>query len=364
MATPNWTDRPFTTKSSVMPTRRYHPTCDQPRTLAEAIVESIADPLLVLDRHLCVVTANRAFCRGFKFNPQEVEGRPFESLGNGRWDRPELRAMLASILRHTVSQTCEVESCDPHVGPRTVLLHARRLVGEGPDTRQILLRIEDITERRAAERETAALLHQKDALLRQMQHRVANSLQIIASILLLKARNVQSEEIRLHLKDAHQRIMSVAAVEQQLDTARHEGRIKLAPYLSQLCETLAGSMISDGHRIAIKVEADGGTASPTEAVSIGLIVTELVINALKHAFVADTEAGLIDVAYAAEEAGWRLCVSDNGFGMAISGADAAPGLGTGIVDALAKQLDGHVETSRGPNGVGTQVAIVHETPDS
>src|SRR5947209_9738908 len=72
---------------------------------------------------------------------------------------------------------------------------------------RILLAIEDITDRRAAERELNGLLQQKEVLLQEMQHRIANSLQIIASILLLKARTVRSEETRLHLRDAHQRVM-------------------------------------------------------------------------------------------------------------------------------------------------------------
>src|SRR4029079_12306731 len=80
----------------------------------------------------------------------------------------------------------------------------------------ILLAIEDVTRRRETEREKDELLQQKEILLQEMQHRVANSLQIIASILLLKARTVQSEETRHHLHDAHQRVMSVATVQQQL----------------------------------------------------------------------------------------------------------------------------------------------------
>ena len=76
------------------------------------------------------------------------------------------------------------------------------------------LAIEDVTRRREADREKDDLLQAKEILLQEMQHRVANSLQIIASILLLKARTVQSEETRLHLQDAHQRVMSVATVQQ------------------------------------------------------------------------------------------------------------------------------------------------------
>lgn len=117
MAMPNWTDRPFAMKHSVMPAMRNPARCDETRALAEAIVETIVDPLLVLDRHLRVVTANRAFFCKFKFNPQEVEGRPFRSLGNGLWNRPELSAMLATILQYTVSQTHEIETNDSHLGP-------------------------------------------------------------------------------------------------------------------------------------------------------------------------------------------------------------------------------------------------------
>ena len=108
----------------------------------------------------------------------------------------------------------------------------------------------------------------------------------------------------------------------------------------------------------MKVEAEDGTATSAEAVSIGLIVTELVINALKHAFVGDKAAGLIVVAYEVAETSWRLVVSDNGIGERRSDK-TTPGLGTSIVEALAKQLDGRVEISMSPHG--TSVSITHGT---
>src|SRR4029077_19421342 len=92
------------------------------------------------------------------------------------------------------------------------------------------------------EREIANLLQQKDTLLQEMQHRIGNSLQIIASILSLKARAVQSEDTRLHLLDAQQRVMSVAAVQQQLLASGHGGRIEIGPYLARLGEALAPPM--------------------------------------------------------------------------------------------------------------------------
>lgn len=220
--------------------------------------------------------------------------------------------------------------------------------------------MEDVTESRAAKREMKDLLQQKEVLLQEMQHRIANSLQIIASILLLKARTVQSEETRLHLHDAHQRVISVAAVQQQLLASRRGEPIELGPYLSRLCETLAASMIGATRPITLKVHAESGTASSDEVVSIGLIVTELVINALKHAFLHDKADGRIIVAYEVAEAGWRLSVCDNGGGKATSIArESTPGLGTSIVEALGQQLGARVEVSSGPRG--TQVSIIRGT---
>jgi two-component sensor histidine kinase len=186
-----------------------------------------------------------------------------------------------------------------------MLLNARQVFDEDGRGSALLLAIEDVTDRRGAEREKDDLLRQKEILLQEMQHRVANSLQIIASILLLKARTVQSEEIRLHLHDAHQRVMSVATAQQQLQASGFNESIEIGPYLSKLCDSLAKSMIGDRRPLSIKVRATSGAAVSSEVVSLGLIVTELVINALKHAFPSG-ETGEILVGYDARGREWTF----------------------------------------------------------
>lgn len=329
------------------------------RVLAQAIVDTLREPLLVLDRELRVVAASRAFYRTFGFKREDVQGRAVFALGDGQWNIPELRLLLEDILpQHTAMEAYEVEQDFSGIGRRSMLLNAREVFNDGEARTLILLAIEDITQRRAAERELAELLRQTEILLQEVQHRVANSLQIIASILLLKARTVQSAETRLHLEDAHQRVMSVAAVQQQLHVSRHGERIALAPYLARLCETLAASMIGGGRSIVLSVQAGEGTANSKEAVSIGLIVTELVINALKHAFVTSRAGGQIVVAHEQSAAGWKLSVVDDGIGNSETrSAGMAPGLGTSIVQALARQLDARVEVSM--TATGTAVAITH-----
>jgi two-component sensor histidine kinase len=101
---------------------------------------------------------------------------------------------------------------------------------------------------------------------------------------MLKARTVTSEETRQHLRDAHQRVMALAAVQEHLHGSERYDQIEVGPYLSRLCESLAASMIRDRRPISLQVLVNGGTAESAKAVSLGLIVTELVINALKHAF--------------------------------------------------------------------------------
>jgi chemotaxis protein methyltransferase CheR len=300
------------------------PFIDSGHALAEAIVDAIREPLLVLDKDLRVVTANRSFYLTFTMNRQDVLGRPLYALGHGQWNIPRLRLLLENIAsRHAVMEAYEVERDLPGIGRRTMLLNARKVFYEENAHGTILLAMEDITEQRAKERELRHLLQQKEVLLQEMRHRVANSLQIIASILLIKARTVRSEETRLHLEDAHQRVMSVATAQQQLQASEPGATIDLGPYLSRLCETLAASMIGDRRPISLKVHVQDGVASSSRAVSIGLIVTELVINALKHAFPGGRSGGTVSVAYDVAEPNWRLSVADNGIGRPAGQSDKA-----------------------------------------
>ncbi|HSI00132.1 MAG TPA: histidine kinase dimerization/phosphoacceptor domain -containing protein [Reyranella sp.] len=329
------------------------------RALARAIVDTIREPLLVLDKDLRVVAASRSFFLTFKMNRQDVQGRPIYALGDGQWDIPQLRLLLERILpQQAVMDGYEVEQEFSLIGRRTMVLNARTVFYEKHDQALILLAIEDITERRTAERGLAELMQQKETLLQEMQHRVANSLQIIASILLLKARTVRSDETRLHLQDAHRRVMSVAAVQQQLQATRHGEHFPIAPYLSRLCDTLAASMIGEDRPIKVEVRAGPGDVSSNEAVSIGLIVTELLINALKHAFADASAVGLIVVSYEVAETAWRLAVCDNGVGKPDGAiARTPPGLGTSIVEALSRQLEADVTVSRTvPHGMTVTIA--------
>jgi len=336
------------------------------QTLAQAIVNTIPEPFLVLDDTFHVLAASRSFYEKFGAEPSRTLGTTLYTLGNGQWDIPALRILLETIIPEQVAMDgFEVEHNFPGIGQRTMLLNARKVIYDDSAATTILLAFQDVTAGRAIERERAdllaraeELLRQKDVLLQEMQHRVANSLQIIASILMLKARAVTSEETRHHLQDARQRVLSVAAVQMHLHATEGIDRIEFSSYLATLCASLGTSMIGEGQPIEIRTIAHPGFVESASAVSLGLIVTELVINAIKYAFPANRADAKILVTYEIAGPDWKLVVSDNGVGK----GNAAPsngGLGTLIVKALVDQLDAQMDMSSGPSGV--TVSITHAT---
>ena len=346
---------------------RAIPGIEDAQTLAQAIVDTIHEPLLVLDSSFKVLAASRSFYEIFRVDPEHTMGCPLYDLGDGQWDIPALRVLLETIIpEHVAMNGFEVDHDFPGLGRRIMLLNARKVIYETSSNATILLAFTDITARRAIEREkeslldrTRDLLDQKQTLLQEMQHRVANSLQIIASILMLKARGVTSEETRFHLKDAHQRVISVAEVQSHLHASGGVDQIEVGPYLEKLCGSLAASMVGESQPIALTVQADHGLIGSDKAVSIGLIVTELVINAIKYAFPEPRDDARITISFVSDVEGWALTVADNGVGKADVATPSAAkhgGLGTVIVDALVKQLDGHM-TVVATGGVS--VAIRH-----
>lgn len=312
-------------------------------SLARALLETSHLPLLLFDGDLRVVSATRSFFIAFDLKAVQVEGRLLAEIGLGEWDIPHVRLLLENaLLGGPTLGNYETDLIRNGLPARRLVVDAQNIVYDDKLNARVLLTVNDVTDARRAEQlnarlllEKDALLHDREILLQELQHRVANSLQIIASVLLLKARTVTSEETRLHLRDAHDRVMSVAAVQQLLQTTL--GSVEVGPYLTKLCNSLATSMIRNERLLSLKVEADATTVTSQEAVSLGLIVTELVINALKHAFPGD-RGGDVAVVYRADAAGWTLSVEDNGVGRNITRTKTKGGLGTVIVDSLAKQL--------------------------
>jgi two-component sensor histidine kinase len=332
-----------------------HP--DGPLSLALAVVGSSTAPLVLLDGDLNIVAASASFFTAFQIDPAGAVGEPFLGLGDGEWNLPRLRSLLTATLSGSAAvDAYEMDLKSARLGgARSLLLNAHLLAwGDGAAVR-LLLGMSDVTEAKASEKLKDDLLREKAVLLQEVQHRVANSLQIIASVILQSARKSQSEETRTHLTDAHSRVMSVAALQQQLAVSSL-GAVELKPYFDQLCLSVAASMIHNHDQLSLHVDCDDSAVAADVSVSLGLIVTELVINSLKHAFPGGRN-GRITVSYQAQGPNWTLAVVDDGVGMPKDPESQTPGLGTSIVEALANQLNARVKVIGGHPG--TTVSVVH-----
>jgi two-component system, sensor histidine kinase PdtaS len=326
--------------------------------LAMAVIASSTTPLVLLDADLNVIAASLSFCDAFQLSPATIAGHPLAELGAGEWNVPQLSSLLtATASGHAEVAGYEMDLVRPGRENRRLVLDAHKLdYSDGKASAvRLLLAASDVTDARAAESVKDELLQEKGVLLKELQHRIGNSLQIIASVLMQSARNTQSEETRGHLHEAHQRVMSVAAMQSQL-AASDVGDVELRPYFTALCKSIGASMIHDHDQLSLAVSVDDCVTSSNASVSLGLIVTELVINALKHAFPKGRH-GKINVDYHTDATTWILSVKDDGVGMPADVATTKAGLGTSIVRALTQQL--HAEIEIADARPGTMVRISH-----
>lgn len=324
--------------------------------LALAMVVSSTVPLLLTDSDGKVVAASASFCRTFGLDAANVTGRRVFELGAGGWDAPQIHSLINSAVSGDAEiEDYEMDLASPRGPARRLVLHLTKLDYDDSSRVRLLLTISDVTEARLTEKRNRELVATHEVLLQEVRHRIGNSLQIIASVLMQSARSANTGEARGHLRDAHNRLMSVAALQQQLAVSTL-GKVELKTYLSKLCETIGASMVADRSHITIRVVGDETVIDAGTSMSLGLIVTELAINALKHGF-PDDGAGVISVSITTDGAGWALTVSDTGVGMPKTKGETPGGLGTNIVQALARQLNARVEVS--DTSPGTTISIIH-----
>jgi two-component sensor histidine kinase len=264
------------------------------------------------------------------------------------------------LLKATAAGSADIDSYEmdlvrPGQVSRRLVINARKLDYFDADNVRLVVSIADVTASRINEKLKDDLLREKAILLQELQHRVANSLQIIASVLMQGAKKVRSERAKGQLRDARNRVMSIATMQRQLAASRL-GDVALRDYFTDLCASIGASMINDHDQLSLTVTTDQSVTTADDSVSLGLIVTELVINALKHAFPRHRK-GKICVDYRSDGTAWTLSVRDTGVGLPKGDGKAKPGLGTGIVEALARQLGATVrQESASP---GTLISIVH-----
>jgi two-component sensor histidine kinase/CheY-like chemotaxis protein len=198
----------------------------------------------------------------------------------------------------------------------------------------------------------AALAAEREVLLREVNHRVGNSLQIIASLLHLQANSSAQEDVKAALTNAMGRVAAVAQVHRRLYTSHDLKSVLLNLYLDALLEDLRRS--AEGNRMSrLTLKAEPIEIDPDRAVAIGIIVNELVMNAVKYAY--PDGAGPIHVELAAEGDDLLLSIADDGVGLNGKSDPRSTGMGQRIVTAMASKLEASVE--RDPTHAGTRIVL-------
>ena len=214
----------------------------------------------------------------------------------------------------------------------------------------------------AARMERDREIADRDLLLAEFDHRMKNNFQIVASILAIQRRRVTGDAAEA-LGVALHRVESIGRAHRHLYRgARETGAVQMRDYLSDLCDALADALLlHDG--ITLACRSDEGLLPRDRAVSIGLVVNELVTNAAKHAF-EGRDAGTIAVSFHCDGVGagasWKLIVSDDGRGMPPDeGTPASPdgGLGSRLIPAFARQAGGTITTESGPHGTAVTMEL-------
>lgn len=216
----------------------------------------------------------------------------------------------------------------------------------------VAISFSDITARKQAEVALKNSLREKEVLLREIHHRVKNNLQAVSNLLYLQASHTRDDRIRTALQDSQDRIKSIALIHEKLYQTQDLAVIDFAEYVRGLADSLIHSYRIDAASIDLTVQVEELPINLDTAIPLGIIINELVSNALKHAFPdqrhrpAGQARDEIRVKLAGRDGHeWLLTVSDNGIGFP-EGIDPAGSLGLQLVHMLAGHMQGTVTLSR------------------
>jgi two-component sensor histidine kinase len=307
---------------------------------AQSIVDTTPDPLLVLDRNLCVETASRAFYETFKVDRDETIGRHLYELGDGQWDIPELRRLLEDIIpKSTAVVDYEVEHEFP-LGRRKMLLTARRLFHPDNISRTLLLSIVDATERRKREAE-------KDLLVGELRHRMKNLLSTVQAIARQTSAEGRSGE---EYRNAFLGRFTALARAHELAFSRN-GEIGLDELVERTLEPYASDptavMVEPGPAVTLRSE---------QLLPLSLILHELATNAAKHGALS-APTGKIRVRWGIEEtSARRLRLTWQERGGPPVAPPASAGFGTRLIEFAARhELGGQAGLNYAPAGLDVEI---------
>ncbi|MBN3880264.1 PAS domain S-box protein [Nostoc sp. JL23] len=319
---------------------------EQMLELQAVITRNMAEGIcLVRATDAVFVYANPKFEQMFGYDPGELIGQHVSIVNYGdKYHTPEdvNQAIRTTILKHGEA-TYEVHNIKKDGTP--FWCSATASVFEHPEYGSVLVAIhQDITEQKQAEEKIKASLKEKEVLLKEIHHRVKNNLGIVSSLLQMQCRRTQDPVVTAILRDSQNRIASIALVHEKLYRSEDLADIDFAQYIPDLTTHLFDSYNVSSSQIKLNIQVDNASLDIETAIPCGLIINELVSNALKYAFVGN-RGGKIEVKfYQKSESNLILIIKDNGVGLPENfDSKKTKTLGITLVQGLVKQLRGKLE---------------------
>jgi PAS domain S-box-containing protein len=344
--------RVFGTVADITERKRSEEAVRKEKDFIQAVLDSLPGLFYLFDAQGRLLRWNRSIETTSGYSADEVAGMPLLDLFVAA-DRPRLAEGIGQVIQsgeglvegRILSRDGTTVTPFLMTGKRFLIDGRACVVGMGID----------ITELKRTQEALHASLREKETLLKEVHHRVKNNLQIVSSLLRLQARQVESEQLRSFLRDTQNRIRSMSMLHEILYRSSDFSTIGFRQYLRNLCQELVRSCGAAAKNIRLEQSVMEVELDMDQAITTGLIVNELVTNAIKHAFPTGTP-GTISVALRAEEGQLALKVADDGVGLpATVELENQRTLGLLLVQNLCRQLDGRLTLQRTP---GTAVEIV------
>jgi PAS domain S-box-containing protein len=320
------------------------------------LVETVSDGIVQIDASGTVTFANPAYCRMLGISMGQMVGKSILDFQATESAREEIRAYLAHVVSMRPTPVPWFGTHQRSNGEQIVVQSdwSYRRDDRGNVTGFIAV-VKDITERRKSDNRIRASLKEKEALLREIHHRVKNNLAVVSSLLGLQSRHAKDEYHRGMFLDSRDRINSMALAHEKLYRAENLSAINSRDYLSSLVRHLMAALGCVGTNVELQLEVAEVELDLQTGITLALIASELVSNCLKHAF-PDGRAGKIF--FTLKETGHaslELSVVDDGVGLSENIESEKPNtLGLDLVRIFSRQLNGHLEFRR--NG-GTEVVL-------
>jgi PAS domain S-box-containing protein len=322
-------------------TRRKILEAEQAR-LDKIVHESYNEIFMFNNESLRFEFANRSALSNLGYTLQELTRMKFSDLFN----YPDEMALQALLRPLRMGETDRLQLQIKHSRKDGSYYDVDTVIQMLEKNKMFVAITTDITQKLGTERKLLATIQEKEILIKEIHHRVKNNLQLISSIIYIKMSSITQQEVKEFLEQTRQKIRSIALIHERLLQSENLDRVEISDYLGRLIYDLQVSHSRQDLALSIEANVEENILGLDTAIYCGLIVNELITNAIKHAF-KDRVQGRIEVGFRREHKGYLLSVADDGISMPDS---VQPGqsntFGIQLLDIFIKQLGGTIEIIR------------------